>query len=242
MSLTFPTSGVTGFEVHQLDYRDALNELFELTLEVTSPDPEVDLSSVVGEEIVVALGAEPFLRRVRGIVRRVRQLSAEPTGVSRYELAVVPPLWLATRCIDNRIFQHLTADDVCKGDVDGHGARLRLQEAGRCARAAGGDLAGDVRPRGDAGMNDHEKTRNSREVLQHPELGAPAGGIPPPITRGIPPPPRAQRGQESRRAARSRAQPHRGEHGEYREGATLPDASSVARCCARWIGAPHASN
>ncbi|MGK4005976.1 type VI secretion system tip protein TssI/VgrG [Sorangium sp. So ce1036] len=124
VSLTFPTSGVTGFEVHQLDYRDALNELFELTLEVTSPDPEVDLSSVVGEEIVVDLGAEPFLRRVRGIVRRVRQLSAEPTGVSRYELAVVPPLWLATRCVDNRIFQHLTADAVCKVVVGVYGGRI----------------------------------------------------------------------------------------------------------------------
>ncbi|MGK3964768.1 type VI secretion system Vgr family protein [Sorangium sp. So ce118] len=124
VSLTFPGSGVTGFEVHQIEYRDALNELFELTLDVMSTDPEVDLSSVVGEEIVVELNTEPFLKKVRGIVRRVRQLSAEPTGVSRYELVVVPPLWLTTRGADHRIFQNLTADDVCKVVVGAYGGRI----------------------------------------------------------------------------------------------------------------------
>ncbi|KYG05659.1 hypothetical protein BE21_39330 [Sorangium cellulosum] len=122
--LTFPRSGVTGFEVHQLDYRDALNELFDLTLDVVSTDPEVDLSSVVGEEIVIELDGEPLLKKVHGIVRRVRQLSAEPTGVSRYELAVVPPLWLATRGADHRIFQDLTADDVCKVVAAAYGGRI----------------------------------------------------------------------------------------------------------------------
>ncbi|XXY21031.1 type VI secretion system tip protein TssI/VgrG [Sorangium sp. So ce216] len=124
VSLTFPGSGVTGLEVHQIEYRDALNELFELTLDVMSTDPEVDLSSVVGEEIVVELNTEPFLKKVRGIVRRVRQLSAEPTGVSRYELVVVPPLWLTTRGADHRIFQNLTADDVCKVVVGAYGGRI----------------------------------------------------------------------------------------------------------------------
>ncbi|WP_437736671.1 type VI secretion system Vgr family protein [Sorangium sp. So ce1335] len=124
VSLTFPGSGVTGFEVHQIDYRDALNELFELTLDVTSTDPEVDLSGVVGEEIVVELKGEPFLKRVQGIVRRVRQLSAEPTGVSRYELVVVPPLWLTTRGSDHRIFQNLTADDVARVVVGAYGGRI----------------------------------------------------------------------------------------------------------------------
>ncbi|MGK3981779.1 type VI secretion system tip protein TssI/VgrG [Sorangium sp. So ce136] len=124
VSLTFPGSGVTGFEVHQIEYRDALNELFELTLDVMSTDPEVDLSSVVGEEIVVELNTEPFLKKVRGIVRRVRQVSAEPTGVSRYELVVVPPLWLTTRGADHRIFQNLTADDVCKVVVGAYGGRI----------------------------------------------------------------------------------------------------------------------
>ncbi|WP_438019657.1 type VI secretion system tip protein TssI/VgrG [Sorangium sp. So ce315] len=124
VSLTFPGSGVTGFEIHQLDYRDALNELFELTLDVTSTDPEVDLSSVVGEDIVVELKGEPFLRKVHGIVRRVRQLSAEPTGVSRYELVVVPPLWLTTRGADHRIFQNLTADDVARVVVGAYGGRI----------------------------------------------------------------------------------------------------------------------
>ncbi|WP_433935702.1 type VI secretion system Vgr family protein [Sorangium cellulosum] len=124
VSLTFPGSGVTGFEVHQFEYRDALNELFELTLDVTTTDPEVDLSGVVGEEIVVELKGEPFLKKVHGIVRRVRQLSAEPTGVSRYELVVVPPLWLTTRGADHRIFQDLTADDVARVVVGAYGGRI----------------------------------------------------------------------------------------------------------------------
>lgn len=44
---------------------------------------------------------------------------------------------------------------------------------------------------------------------------------------------------EGKGAARSHAQPPAGgEHGEHREDATLPDASTVASCCSRWCRRP----
>ncbi len=107
VTITFPRSQLQGLEVDHLELRDAISELFELTLGVKSTDPAIDMGGVVGEEVLVAMRDEPLLRQIRGIVRRARQITSEPTGMSEYEIVVAPPLWLTTRRRDHRIFHHL---------------------------------------------------------------------------------------------------------------------------------------
>lgn len=124
VTLTFPKSGVTGLLVHHYDYVDALNDVFTLTLDVASTDPDIDMATLVGEDIVVKFGNEFFLQEIKGIVRCVRQLSAEPTGISQYVLIVVPPLWLMSRGAQHRIFQDVTAVDICQQVAGGYGARI----------------------------------------------------------------------------------------------------------------------
>src|ERR1700733_11797539 len=124
VTVTFPDSGATGFSVYGHDLRDQLHQVFELTLEVMSADPDVDLTTLMGESAVVAFADEPFLKEIRGIVRRVRQRTAESAGNSRYEIVVVPPLWLATRRKDHRIFQDVSAEDICEQAIGVYSSRI----------------------------------------------------------------------------------------------------------------------
>jgi type VI secretion system secreted protein VgrG len=124
VTLTFPRTRVAGFDVEQLELRQGVSELFELTLQVLTKDPEVDMAAVVGEAIEAQLEDEALLPRVQGIVRRVRQMTSEPTGVSRYELIVVPPLWMTTRRRDHRIFRDSSVPEIVAAVLAGYGGRI----------------------------------------------------------------------------------------------------------------------
>jgi type VI secretion system secreted protein VgrG len=46
------------------------------------------------------------------------------TGLSKYVLFVVPPLWFTTRRHDHRIFQNISADDICLQVIQGYAERI----------------------------------------------------------------------------------------------------------------------
>ncbi len=118
VSLAFPTSAdasavvANGLLVQRFELREAMSELFELTLDVLSTDPAIPESAIVGQPVMIDFGDEPFLKQIQGIVRAMVQHTAVPTGTSRYEWIVVPPLWLTTRRRDHRIFQHLSVPEI----------------------------------------------------------------------------------------------------------------------------------
>lgn len=114
VTLVFPAapSPLPAFEIDAWSLEDGLSRLFELTLRAWVPDPALPLERLVGQAIEVAFADQPFLPLVRGLVARARQLSAEPTGMSRYELVVVPRLWLATRRRGYAIFQGLASPEL----------------------------------------------------------------------------------------------------------------------------------
>ncbi len=135
----FPPSGQLNFNkaVTRFELREAMSELFELTVELLLPDPALDMKSVVGQLVRVALAGEPFQQTIEGIIRRARQLSSEPTGTSRYEIIVVPPLWLTTRRKDHRIFQNLSVIDIVGQVLSGYDGRIDAPQ----------NLCGDHSPR-----------------------------------------------------------------------------------------------
>jgi type VI secretion system secreted protein VgrG len=118
VTLAFPTSAdasavvAGGLLVQRFELREAMSELFELTLDVLSTDPAIAESAIVGQPVVIDFGDEPFLKQIQGIVRAMVQHTAVPTGASRYEWVVVPPIWLTTRRRDHRIFQHLSVPEI----------------------------------------------------------------------------------------------------------------------------------
>jgi type VI secretion system secreted protein VgrG len=118
ITLGFPQSAAAsaliaaGLKIQRYELREAISTLFELTLEVLSSDPAVDVASIVGQPIVVDFGDEPFLKEIQGIVRRAVQRTSVPTGDSKYEWTVVPALWLTTRRRDHRIFQKMSVPAI----------------------------------------------------------------------------------------------------------------------------------
>jgi type VI secretion system secreted protein VgrG len=98
--------------IRRYELREALGALFELTLEILSTNPALDDSTIVGQAVTVSLGDEPFLKELRGVVCRMEQRTAVPSGTSHYALTIVPPLWLTTRRRDSRIFQNLSVPDI----------------------------------------------------------------------------------------------------------------------------------
>lgn len=133
VTLDFPDregpSPIAGLLVHRYHLRDALSELFELTLQFISTDPVIDVHAVIGETVTVHFEDEPVVSQIRGMVRGVRQLSIGPTststqGSSSYEVDVVPPLWLTTRRRNHRIFVNKDAPGVVQEILDGYDLRI----------------------------------------------------------------------------------------------------------------------
>jgi type VI secretion system secreted protein VgrG len=112
--------------IARYELREAIGELSEIVLEVRLTDPELDMAQVVGKAACVQFLDQPVLTQVDGIVRRCRQLSSEPTGVSRYEVFVVSPLWLTTLRTEHRIFQDLSVPEVVEAVLRGYGGRVPL--------------------------------------------------------------------------------------------------------------------
>lgn len=122
--LHFDEKPFASFDVTRVDLTDALGELFELNVELKGRDATVDFSAVAGKPVRLAHDDEPFVREVQGIVRRVRQPSAVPVGVSAYELTIVPPHWLLTRKRDNRIFRDASVPEIVAKVLAGYGGRI----------------------------------------------------------------------------------------------------------------------
>lgn len=115
VTVSFPESTdapASGLKVRRYELREAMSELFELTVEILSTDPSITESSVVGQPVQVSFADEPFLKELKGVVRQMEQRTAVLDGDSLYVWTIVPPLWLTTRRRDHRIFQDLRAPEI----------------------------------------------------------------------------------------------------------------------------------
>lgn len=133
ITLGFPRSAgvgpISGVVVHRYQLRDALSELFELSLEIASTDATLDFHSVIGESVVVGFPDDPGQPQVQGIVKSVQQLSSTvaATGnqaASGYTILVVPPVWLTTRRRDHRLFEKKNAAQIVAEVLAGYGGRI----------------------------------------------------------------------------------------------------------------------
>ena len=118
VTIAFPGSAdasaivANDLKVRRYELREAMSELFELTVEVLVPDPSIDEKAIVGQAVVIDFGDEPFLKEIHGIVRQMEQRTAVQSGDSLYAWLIVPPLWLTTRRRDHRIFQDLSVPEI----------------------------------------------------------------------------------------------------------------------------------
>lgn len=101
-----------GFSVIEAEATFAMSELFEVRIVVQHRDPDIAMRSLLRRSVTLHCYEEAFVKRIEGIIRRGRVVSVEPDGISRYELLLVPPLWLLTKRRNYRIFRDSTVPQI----------------------------------------------------------------------------------------------------------------------------------
>src|SRR5262249_4391316 len=100
---------------------EAISELYHFRLELLAErGTAVPFDQLLGQKIAVELRPpRGTVRQIHGIVSRltqgpqVRSAQGDVTFV-RYRMEVVPRLWLWTKTVQSRIFQHISVADILK--------------------------------------------------------------------------------------------------------------------------------
>jgi type VI secretion system secreted protein VgrG len=117
LELSF-ASGVSSLSVRRFAAHEALSAPFTVAVWARSPDPSIDLESLVGKPAALKIEGGPALtvgrrRRVySGIVSSMELRRSEERGLSTYHLVIVPRIWLLQHRINHRIYQHLSIPSI----------------------------------------------------------------------------------------------------------------------------------
>ena len=94
---------------------EQLGRLFSMELDLSSEDPALDFSAIVGGNATIRLELDNNATRYwNGYVSRFVQTEADSKVGGRYRATLVPWLWFLTRTADCRIFQNKTVPDIIK--------------------------------------------------------------------------------------------------------------------------------
>src|SRR5262245_11939722 len=91
-------SGESSLSVRSFRVEEGISRIFSAVVMARSPE-QLDLETIVGHpaslriETSLAFASRSF-RLFQGVCNHAAQIRAEPTGLSTYELRIVPSLWL----------------------------------------------------------------------------------------------------------------------------------------------------
>jgi type VI secretion system secreted protein VgrG len=108
------------FDVREFSVEDGLSTIFAVDIVAVSTNPAVDFERIIGRgaDFSVRVGetvyGEEKPPRWTGLVSEIHQLRSEDTGLSTYQLTIVPKLYLLTRRSNCRVFQQMSDLDVVK--------------------------------------------------------------------------------------------------------------------------------
>jgi len=126
------------FDVRSFTVSERLSSLFVVRVTAVAYDDAIDLDALVGSDATFALAspghAEATERVWSGICREIVQVALEASGLSTYELEIVPRLWLATERLNHRMFQHASDVDVAVRMLESWGVRAELRITGEHKR------------------------------------------------------------------------------------------------------------
>src|SRR5262245_31599244 len=107
--------------------QEALSQLFHFQLDLLAENRrEVPFDRLLGQPVAVQLalpGGEK--RHVHGLCNRVTQ-GARGKTFTAYRLGLVPQLWLLTKRVQSRIFQHLTVPHILKRVLQGLDVKFEI--------------------------------------------------------------------------------------------------------------------
>lgn len=123
------------FQVFEFRAKEALNQPYEVKLQLVSERPELDMESVLHRPAFLRFGPDGA-----GIHGQVYQIAQGDCGkrLTRYEMTLAPHLTYLSHCHNQRIFQHLSVPQIIETVLKDHGMQAdtwRFQ------------LSGEYRPR-----------------------------------------------------------------------------------------------
>jgi type VI secretion system secreted protein VgrG len=122
LELSF-ASGESSLSVRRIVVQEGISTLFEISVMARSPEPSLDLESLVGRAAGLralsgyAFAAYGGVRLWTGICSYAEQIQGLPPPpgekpLSTYAIRIVPHLWLLTQRQNSRIYQHLSIPDI----------------------------------------------------------------------------------------------------------------------------------
>lgn len=122
LELSF-AGGEASLSVRRFSVRESISGLFEASVWACSPNPDLDLESIIGQGVALRVMSGRLFakggggRLWTGIVRSIEQVQASQSALgmkelSTYLLRVVPNLWMLTQRRNYRIFQHLSVPEI----------------------------------------------------------------------------------------------------------------------------------
>src|SRR5580658_3991164 len=92
---------------------ERVSEPFRFVLRLLSPDPNVDMQSLLTKAAVLSIKLdEDSERHIHGNINRMKLLEYGTDGMAAYEAEVVPWFWFLTLFSDCRIFQNMSVPDI----------------------------------------------------------------------------------------------------------------------------------
>jgi len=106
---------------------EAISELFLFQVELLAKrETKISFDAILGQSVTVELELlNGGKRYISGIVSRFGQGERDQT-FTHYRAEIVPKLWLLTRKVRSRIFQHLAVPDILKKVLVGFGVQYRI--------------------------------------------------------------------------------------------------------------------
>ena len=112
--------GENALVLNRATIQDRLSALFNIEVELSSTDGNVDYRKVVGHQATLRMELAPEQTRYfHGYVSRFVQ-TANQGGFARYRATIVPWMWFLTRSSDCRVFQHKQTMDIAEDIFNGH--------------------------------------------------------------------------------------------------------------------------
>ena len=99
-------------DVRNFAVQERLSSLFQVSLIAVSDNPSVDFDAVVGQPARFALHGGLHERFWTGLCNHFEQVRVEPSGLSTYQISLVPTLWLLTQRKNHRMFQQMSEPDI----------------------------------------------------------------------------------------------------------------------------------
>ena len=101
-----------GLDVRNFAVQERLSSLFQVSLVAVSDNPSIDFDAVVGQPARFALHGGLHERFWTGLCNHFEQVRVEPSGLSTYQISIVPTLWLLTQRKNHRMFQQMSEPDI----------------------------------------------------------------------------------------------------------------------------------